>query len=181
MQNPRVRRLVPKRLLRSSTYWKLVDLEKRYGPYARVQRRRGRPEQEHVVQDIEVPIERAAEFFDFFVEEIPIRPFWVCPLRARKRDARWDLYALDPETTYVNFGFWSSVPLAEGELDGTHNRRIEQVVGDLGGHKSLYSDSFYERDEFWTLYNGGAYAELKREYDGNGRLLDLYQKCVERG
>jgi len=181
VQNPRVRRLVPKRYLRSSTYWKLVDLEKRYGPYARIQRRRGRPEQEHVVQDIEVPIERSAEFFDFFVGEIPILPFWVCPLRARERGARWDLYALAPDATYVNFGFWSSVPRAESALDGTHNRRIEQRVTELGGHKSLYSDSFYARDEFWRLYNGEAYAELKREYDGDGRLLDLYQKCVERG
>jgi FAD/FMN-containing dehydrogenase len=181
VQNPRVRRLVPKRLLRSSSYWKLVDLEKRHGAYARVQRLRGRPEQEHVVQDIEVPIERAAEFFDFFVSEIPISPFWICPLRARERDARWDLYALDPDTTYVNFGFWSSVPRAEGEPKGAHNRRIEQVVGELGGHKSLYSESFYGRDEFWRLYNGETYGTLKQAYDGEGRLLDLYEKCVERG
>jgi FAD/FMN-containing dehydrogenase len=181
VQNPRVRRFVPKRLLRSSTYWRLVDLEKRYGPYARIQRLRGRPEQEHVVQDIEVPIDRAAEFFDFFVREIGISPFWLCPLRARDPGARWDLYALDPDTTYVNFGFWSTVALAHGEPDGTHNRRIEQVVGELGGRKSLYSDSFYAREEFWRLYNGETYAALKRTYDGGGRLLDLYQKCVERG
>ena len=27
-------------------------------------------------------------------------------------------------------------------------------------------------------YNGPAYAALKREYDGGGRLAGLYEKCV---
>jgi FAD/FMN-containing dehydrogenase len=133
------------------------------------------------VQDVEVPIARAPEFLDFFLREIPIEPVWVCPLRLRDRDAPWDLYALDPETTYVNFGFWSTVPLTDGQPDGTHNRRIEEVVEQLGGRKSLYSTSFYDRDEFWRLYNGSAYEDLKQAYDGDRRLLDLYEKCVERG
>jgi len=55
------------------------------------------------------------------------------------------------------------------------------VVDELGGRKSLYSTSYYERDEFWRLYNGPAYAALKEAYDGDGRLLDLYEKCVEGG
>ncbi len=180
VQDPRVRRLVPKRWLRSDNYWKLVDLEKRYGLMRRLDRLRGRPPEEHVVQDIEVPVERAPDFFDFLVREIPISPFWVCPLRQRDPDVRWDLYPLDPEVTYVNFGFWSTVALADGQPDGTHNRRIEHVVEELGGRKSLYSTSYYGRDEFWRLYNGPAYKELKRTYDGEGRLLDLYDKCVER-
>ena len=180
VQNPRIRRWVPKRWLRSDSYWKLIDLERRYGPYRRWARLRGRPPEEDVVQDVELPIDRAADFFDFFVREVPILPFWLCPLRLRDRAAPWELYPLDPGTTYVNFGFWSSVPLASGEPDGTHNRRIEAVVEELGGRKSLYSTSFYERDEFWRLYNGPAYADLKRSYDGDRRLLDLYEKCVER-
>ncbi|MDQ3932521.1 MAG: FAD-binding oxidoreductase [Actinomycetota bacterium] len=180
VQDARIRRLVPKRWLRSDNYWRLVDLEKRYGLRRRLDRLRGRPREEHVVQDIEVPVERAPDFFDFLIREIPISPFWVCPLRQRDPTARWDLYALDPATLYVNFGFWSTVPLADGQSDGTHNRRIERVVGDLGGRKSLYSTSYYGRDEFWRLYNGPVYGALKRTYDGEGRLLELYDKCVER-
>ena len=181
VQHPRVRRLVPKRWLRSSTYWRIVELERRYRPRERLERLRARPPWEHVVQDVEIPIERAASFFDFFVREVPISPFWICPLRQRDPSVRWELYTLDPRTLYVNFGFWSTVPLADGEADGTHNRRIEQVVEELGGHKSLYSTAFYDRNEFWRVYNRTSYAELKRRYDPNGRVLDLYEKCVERG
>ncbi len=41
---------------------------------------------------------------------------------------------------------------------------------ELGGHKGLYSTSFYPEDEFWARYNGPEYAELKRTYDPQGRL-----------
>jgi len=127
-----------------------------------------------------VPVERAEEFLDFFHREIPISPVWVCPLQQRDAGVVWPLYALDPHTLYVNFGFWSSVPLAPGESDGTHNRLIEQTVDALGGRKSLYSTSHYTEDEFWRLYNGAAYDVVKKAYDGDGRLLDLYAKCVQR-
>jgi FAD/FMN-containing dehydrogenase len=181
VQDPRVRRLVPKRWLRSSNYWRLVDLERRHGALRRLERLRGRPDWEDVVQDVEVPIARAGEFLDFLLREVPIAPLWLCPLRRRDPAATWDLYALDPETTYVNFGFWSTVPARDGDPDGACNRRIEQVVEAMGGRKSLYSTSYYSREEFWRLYNGPAYAELKAAYDGEGRLLDLYEKCVRHG
>ena len=180
VQNPRIRRLVPKRLLRSDSYWKLVAFERRHGPQRRLDRLRGLPEQEHVVQDIEVPVERAADFFRFMIDEIPILPFWVCPLRLRD-PAGWDLYPLEADTLYVNFGFWSTVPLRPGQRDGDNNRRIEAVVTELGGHKSLYSTSFYDPETFWKLYNGPVYVALKEEYDPGGRLLDLYEKCVSGG
>ena len=179
VQDPRIRRFVPKRWLRSDNYWRLWELERRYGPMRKLERLRGRPPQEHVVQDIEVTIARAAEFFDFLVREIPILPFWVCPLRPRDR-REWALYPLETDATHVNFGFWSTLPLADGQPLGTHNRRVEQVVEGLGGRKSLYSDSYYSREEFWRLHDGRAYGQLRQAYDGEGRLADLYRKCVER-
>ena len=178
VQHPLVRPFVPRKLLRSDVYWKVVGFERRHGWKQSLDRRRGRPEREPVIQDVEVPISRAAEFLDFFKRELGIAPVWMCPLRQRQSDAVWDLYALDPSTTYVNFGFWSSKPLRDGQREGDYNRRIEQVVAELGGRKSLYSSSYYEPEEFWQTYNGDRYEVLKKEYDPDGRLLDLYAKCV---
>jgi FAD/FMN-containing dehydrogenase len=78
----------------------------------------------------------------------------------------------------VNFGFWGMVSLPEGREDGYYNRMIEDEVTALGGHKSLYSTSFYSEEEFYSRYNGDFYTKLKREYDPAGRLLSLYDKCV---
>jgi FAD/FMN-containing dehydrogenase len=178
VQNPAVRRWVPRRLLRSDTYWRIVAFEKRHRWKARWDRRRGLPDREDVVQDVEVPVDRLGEFLDVFVREVPIAPVWLCPLRQRTRNVVWELYPLDPDTLYVNVGFWSSVPLEPGEPDGTHNRLVERLVDDLGGRKSLYSTSFYDEAEFRRLYGGDAYDRLKKTYDPDGRLLDLYAKCV---
>ena len=108
------------------------------------------------MQDIEVPLDALPDFLDFFHREIGIAPVWVCPLRQRDPDATWPLYPLDPAVTYVNVGFWSTVAVPPGvdPAEGRVNRRIEDVVRDLGGHKSLYSTAYYSRAEFAELYGG---------------------------
>nr|WP_243754173.1 FAD-binding oxidoreductase [Labedaea rhizosphaerae] len=177
VQNRLVRLLLGRKRLRSDVYWKAVAFERRHNLAARWERLRGRPDREVVVQDIEVPVDRAADFLDFLHKEVPISPVWVCPIRQRDR-TQWPLYDLDPETLYVNFGFWSSVALDPGEPADTHNRLIERTVAEMGGRKSLYSASFYPQDEFWSLYNGPVYRGLKQRYDPGARLPDLYDKCV---
>ena len=180
VQNPKIRRWIPSRYLRSDNYWKLVAFERKHQWKTRWdQWRHGKPPHEDVIQDVEVPVDRLAEFMEVFAREVPIEPVWFCPLQQRDRQMDWELYRLDPDALYVNIGFWSTVPLAPGEPDGTHNRLIEQLVDDLGGRKSLYSSSYYEAEHFWQLYNGPAYDVLKKSYDPDGRLLDLYAKCVQ--
>ncbi len=178
VQHPMVRPFLPRRLLRSDVYWKIVGFERSHGWKSRWDAKRGQAPREPVIQDVEVPVDRLGEFLSFFHDEIGIAPMWLCPLRQRSTDVTWDLYALDPATTYVNLGFWSSVEMLPGQREGHHNRRIEEVVADIGGRKSLYSSSFYEEDQFWSIYNGAQYELLKKEYDPQGRLLDLYDKCV---
>ncbi|MFC9787046.1 FAD-binding oxidoreductase [Rhodococcus sp. NPDC127528] len=186
-QNPRIRRLWPKRYRRSSFYWKLIALDQKYDIGDRIERRKGNPPRERVVQDVEVPIERTADFVRWFLREIPIEPLWLCPLRLREPGPAgasavrpWPLYPLEPKRTYVNIGFWSSVPIVAGEPEGAANRLIERTVTEFDGHKSLYSDSYYSKDEFTALYGGERYDELKKRYDPDSRLLDLFSKAVQR-
>jgi FAD/FMN-containing dehydrogenase len=179
VQNPVLRRVWPRRYRRSDVYRRLVALDRRYGVTAGLARRRGAPPREDVIQDVEIPVERGAEFLEFFSRQVGMSPVWICPLRLRCADG-WPLYPLRPGQTYVNFGFWGTVPLPNGTSDGYHNRLIEEKVTELGGHKGLYSTSFYTEEEFAALYNGPAYDALKKAYDGEGRLATLYEKCVSR-
>jgi len=174
-QNPTIRRLWPRRLRRSSFYWKLIGYDRRFDIADRIEKRHGRPPLERVVQDVEVPVERTAEFVEWFLDEVPIEPIWLCPLRLRD-DASWPLYPIAAQRTYVNIGFWSSVPA--GSVEGQTNRRIERKVSELDGHKSLYSDAYYTPDEFDELYGGQTYDMVKKTYDPDSRLLDLYAKAV---
>jgi FAD/FMN-containing dehydrogenase len=179
-QQPFVRRLWPKRYLRSDVFWRLMSFERRHGAKARIDRWRGKPEIEYVIQDVEVPVDRLAEFVGFLDRQTGMRPVWLCPLRQRDPEAQWDLYPLDPTTTYVNVGFWGGVDLPAGEHEPFHNRAIEKAVARCSGRKSLYSTAFYPEDEFWDNYGGPTYEVLKKTYDPEGRLPDLYSKTVLR-
>ncbi len=188
-QNPRLRRLWPRRLRRSSVYWKLIALDSRFHFGDGIEARHDRPPRERVIQDVEIPLERTAEFVHWFLDEVPIEPIWLCPLRLREESAAlappgedrpWSLYPLRTGQTYVNVGFWSTVPIRTGAPEGATNRLIERQVSTVGGHKSLYSDSFYDKTEFSHLYGGATYAALKNHYDPDDRLLDLYSKAVKR-
>jgi FAD/FMN-containing dehydrogenase len=177
-----VRKLWPKSKLRSDVYWKFIALDRKYAVASRIDRLRKRPLREPVVQDIEVPVDRLTEFLDFFHAEVGIEPVWVCPLKQRDPDVRWPLYEFDPQVTYVNVGFWSTVPLPHGvePAEGRVNRRIEEMVTALDGRKSLYSTAYYSPEEFRTIYGGEDYDVLKTAYDPDGRLLGLYDKVVRQ-
>ena len=176
-QRPLVRRWWPRRYRRSSVYSKLIAYDQRFAIADRIEKRHHRPPRERVVQDIEVPLERCRQFLDWFFAHVPIEPVWLCPLRLRG-DEEWPLYPIRPNRTYVNVGFWSSVPA--GATEGATNRLIEAKVSELDGHKSLYSDSYYTAAEFDELYGGETYRRIKKTYDPDSRLLDLYAKAVRR-
>jgi FAD/FMN-containing dehydrogenase len=175
VQQPLIRKMWPRRYRRSDVYRKLVALDQRHGFTEAMNSRRQLPSREFVTQDVEIPLEHGADFLRFFDAHVGMSPVWICPVRDEQA---WPLYPLKPGEVYVNFGFWGTVPLPGGRQDGYYNRLVEDEVAKLDGHKSLYSSAFYPEDEFYRRYNGEAYQALKRAYDGEGRLLSLYEKCV---
>jgi len=177
VQNKKLRPFWPRRYRRSDVYRKLVATDQKYGLTAALFEGRHQPAREMVVQDVEIPVGRGDEFLGFFEKNVKMTPVWMCPLRLRG-DHVWTLYPMRPDEVYVNFGFWGTVPLPAGQRDGYYNRMVEEEVSALDGHKSLYSSAFYSEEEFRSRYNGAEYDKLKAEYDGDGRLLTLFDKCV---
>lgn len=170
---PRI--LFGKLCLRSAFYWKLMHLNQRFG----IMRRLGRQKQtESVIQDVQIPLANAEAFLKFFHNRIGIQPVWLCPSQSPRKDSRFALYSTDPDTLYVNFGFWDVIPTQNP--DGYYNRLIENKVVELGGKKSLYSASYFDEAEFYELYNGAEYDALKRRYDPDAAFKGLYEKCVQR-
>ena len=176
-QHPLARRLWPRRYKRSDVYYRMVALDHRFHVGAWLDRRRGNPEGERVVQDVEIPVERLEEFLDWFDAEVGMRPVWLCPLFAGKK---WPTYPLQPREPYVNVGFWGNVAVGPEAANAPRNRAIEAKVHELHGHKSLYSEAFYDRETFDQLYDGANLARVKDRYDPDHRLTSLYDKAVKR-
>jgi FAD/FMN-containing dehydrogenase len=178
-QHPLVRRLLGRERLNSVTYQRIMRWNSRVGLTNAIDRLRGL-HSESVIQDVDIPIERATEFLDFLHREIGILPIWLCPIRAPATSPAFTLYPLEPGRLYVNFGFWDVVTERAVRPRGYRNRLIEMKVRELAGLKSLYSDSYYTHDEFWSIFDHDAYRGLKARYDPRGALGDLYAKCVLR-
>jgi FAD/FMN-containing dehydrogenase len=178
-QHPLLRRLFGRKRLNSITYQKIMRWNARWGLTGALDRVRG-VHRETVIQDVDIPIAHAAEFLDFLHAEVGILPIWICPIRAPDPQAEATLYPLPRGTMSINFGFWDTVSSREARPRGCVNRKIERKVRELGGIKSLYSDSYFTEAEFWSIYNRPAYQALKARYDPAGTLGDLYAKCVLR-
>jgi len=176
-QNPIIRRLYGKSRLNSVSYTRIMRWNSRWKLTHYLQRLLG-IHAESVIQDVELPVERAPEFLAFYHDVIRFMPVWICPTRAYDKNARFDLYRLDPQKLYVNFGFWDVIRGRRKMPNGYYNRQVEEKVMVFGGMKSLYSDSYFTSEQFWRMYNKPAYDRLKTKYDPQGVLKDLYRKCV---
>lgn len=178
-QQPLVRRFVyGRKRLGSRTYTKLMRWNSRVGLTRKLERLLGL-HSESVIQDVDIPLERAGEFLEFYARAIGLWPLWICPIGPAPHAGRFTLYPMAPGW-YVNFGFWDVKRTRSAHAPGHFNRLIEEKVVELGGIKSLYSESFFPEDEFARCYGGEAYAALKRKYDPAGAFPTLYEKCVLR-
>ncbi|WP_456697040.1 FAD-binding oxidoreductase [Aeromicrobium sp. P5_D10] len=174
-QNKWIRRIWPAKYRRSDVFHKIVGLDERFGIIRTLDKIKKIPGRERVIQDIEVPLDKVPEFLDWFDAEVGMRPVWLCPLRTTRR---WPAYPLEPAKTYVNAGFWGTVEVPGDAPAGMVNRKIEAAVHEMGGHKSLYSEAFYDKETFDQMYGGEVLAAVSRRYDPDGRLSTLYEKAV---
>src|SRR5258708_5337600 len=147
VQNPVIRRAWPRRYRRSDIYRRLVALDRRYRVSAVVNARRGRPAHEDVIQDVEIPVERGAEFLRFFAVGVGMggvglgagrrraRGGGERPAASRRSDPPGRLSPRGAGRFYVSFGFGGRGARPRGAGEGYYNRHIEDQVTALGGHK----------------------------------------------
>ena len=180
MLNPFFRRTLGRFVLRSD---RLVKI----GQYRNRLRKKGAARYlflegkrlESLIQDVAIPFASAAEFDTWLAKELHIFPLWYCPVRTTRPIGTYPLYK--PESEFeVDFGFYTSMALEDSMEPYFYNKQIEKKFVEYGGLKCLYSDTFFDQDHFWSIYDKEAYDQVKNKYDPHGTYLDLYQKVVNR-
>jgi FAD/FMN-containing dehydrogenase len=168
------RRYAPAAMRNSGFYKRYVDaktrLLDRLAP--------GRPDpEEPLIQDWEVPWERAAELTRFALREVDLggKPWIVTAIRT---PASPTLYPIKAGTLYYNLGCYCQVRKPAGRDAYHYTRIMDRKCFELGGIKMLYSSTFLSQAEFGRLYNGADYERLKTRYDPARRQRSLYDKCV---
>ncbi len=142
--------------------------------------------QQHIVQDLALPVDQAEGFMMFIDESLGVYPLWLCPL---KPDKESQLQSNNLDTPIViNVGVWGSrIESYEKFIDA--NRLIETKLRELGGKKWFYAHSYYTENEFWKIYDEGWYKALRTKYHATSlpnifdkiRVKDRYEINAKRG
>jgi Delta24-sterol reductase len=133
--------------------------------------------QEHIVQDLTVPLAQASPFLDYLDDTFNIYPLWLCPLKPGPRSPLL-CNGLDTPLA-INVGVWG--PRIESYDEFVRqNKEVEAGLRRFGGKKWLYAHTYYTEEEFWKIYDKQDYDRLRRKYSAE-TLPDLYQKtCVKK-
>ena len=98
---------------------------------------------------------------------------WCVPYK-RVRDYEWvadGFFDFDDEL-FVDLAIYGmKVP-----AHTNYHRMVEEKLKELRGIKTLIAHNFYERDEFWTVFNKPNYDAVKAITDPNNRFRNLYDK-----
>ncbi len=181
-QNKAFRILLGKYILRSNRMMVIKhiarDLKKKF--ITKFYGESALPKKEKMVQDIGIPIDKCSEFIEWFDKKIGIYPLFICPYEAPDKETKFSLLGENDLELTCDVGFFSSKETKFDPEKGHYNRLVEEKVCELDGFKSLYSASFFPKEEFKRIYyQGETYSKLKKKYDPNGRFLTLFQKCVK--
>jgi FAD/FMN-containing dehydrogenase len=164
------RRWAPHPLRHSGFYKRWLQLQERLG----VRRDDGK---ELLIQDWEVPWDRAEELLRYAMESVDLdgKPWLAVAIRTPRTPT---LYPIRPGVLYFNLGCYCRVRKQAGAEDFGATRAMDRKCFGLDGIKMLYSSTFMDEEEFSRRFNGEAFAALKAKYDPEGRFPTLYEKCV---
>ena len=133
-----------------------------------------------VVQDLAVPYDSAEPFVEYTAEHFDIWPLWLCPLQQHPSPTfHPHTNEVDPNNKQqprdmLNIGLWGWGP-ANGDAFVAKNRALEDKLRALGGMKWLYAHTYYDREEFWKMYDQGWYESLREKYNAT-TLPSVYDK-----
>jgi FAD/FMN-containing dehydrogenase len=168
------RRYAPRRFRNSGFYVRYCQWQ---DAWQRLLPRQSKQDKEPLIQDWEVPWEQGKALLEYALANINLggRPWIAVPI---KTPVSPTLYPIEANKLYFNLGCYCQVQKVPEQEDYYYTKILDRKCFELGGIKMLYSSSFMSRAEFDRLYNGAAYAALKKKYDPGQRAYTLYEKAV---
>ncbi|KAH7406286.1 hypothetical protein DE146DRAFT_438543 [Phaeosphaeria sp. MPI-PUGE-AT-0046c] len=128
-----------------------------------------------IIQDYGVPYDAAEEFVRWTDERTGIWPLWLCPVKSAPQGERSFSQGNNvTDEILLDVGIWDMGP-ADSHAFIKLNRDFEAKVTELGGMKCLYAHAYYTEQEFWDIYDGKKYMELRRKYHAES-LPSIYDK-----
>ncbi len=169
-------RLLAPKSLRNSGFYK-----RQYAAAAKRAAAKGvsplKDDQEHLIQDWQVPWPEAKVLLDFALSTVDIlgKPWLITPIVSPGKATS---YPIKPDTLYFNLGCYTFARKQAGKEPYYNTKVMDAFCFARGGIKMLYSSTFISEGEFDRLYAGDARATLKQKYDPKTLLPTLYEKVA---
>jgi delta24-sterol reductase len=129
-----------------------------------------------------VPIDKFKESLDVSHKLYEIYPLWICPHAVYKTSPQGAIRApkdgKDMEM-YVDIGIWyTPKPWERGEFFDAHKATadFEKWLRDNRGYQATYAVSEQSREEFWKMFDGTLYRNVRKKYGAESVFMDTYDK-----
>ncbi|SRR5579883_356520 len=169
------RAIAPKKFRNSGFYKKYIDTKNRLLSKLGINVSLTALE-ETLIQDWQVPWKKGPELMQFALENIDLggKPWAIVPIQPLHSATS---YPLRLNELYFNLGCYCASK--RNHTDRFYNTKImDEKCFALTGLKMLYSSTDLTRDRFEELYNGKEYREIKKKYDPEAIVDDLYNKVI---
>ncbi len=144
-------------------------------------------EDQHVCQEILVPILYLRETIEFFHGNFECYPLWLCPHRIFRTEPQGFLKPAEKIADYemfVDVGAWyapGAVLRGEPYDSGRAVRRMQDFAIAHRGYQCLYAVTELTRDEYRQMFDCSLYDRVRQKYKAEGVFMDTYDKVKRPG
>nr|AYF56481.1 delta (24)-sterol reductase-like protein [Phyllostachys edulis] len=145
----------------------------------------------HVIQDMLVPLYKVGEALEFVHREMEVYPLWLCPHRLYKLPVKTMVYP-EPgfehhhrqgDTSYaqmftdVGVYYAPAAVLRGEEFNGAEAvHRLEQWLIENHSYQPQYAVSELSEKDFWRRFDASHYEHCRRKYGAVGTFMSVYYK-----
>lgn len=133
-------------------------------------------ENNHIIQDMLVPIDTLQEALLFFDKEVEVYPLWLCPFRLPSEPG---MLRVPKDSMYIDIGVYG-VPKRKSFKPKETTRRIEAFVAKAKGFQMLYADTYTTREEFRAMFDHSLYDKMRARLKCQKAFPEVYDKVCRK-
>lgn len=132
-------------------------------------------ENNHVLQDMLVPIRTLKDSLKVFKETFDIHPIWLCPFILPNNPGMVQPKNETDDKLYVDIGLYGT-PKVKSFKPRESMRKIEKYVTEVHGFQMLYADTYTTKEEFRKMFNHTLYDKLRTKLECREAFSEVYDK-----
>lgn len=131
-------------------------------------------EENHIIQDMLIPIEELANAVNLFDETVRVYPLWLCPFKLPANPGMVHS-PTKGDSMFVDVGVYG-VPSVSNFNPITTTRLIEEFVRKVRGYQMLYADTYMTEQEFREMFDHNLYDRMRKKHDCEKAFPTVYGK-----